>query len=188
LARLAADDFSSAEASLKRALLLFPEYYDALDRLGSEYVQRGESRSAIPLLVRALEVNRRGWHAFYSLGTALGELGQLDEAISAMRHAVELNPQSPNANVRLGLLLARDPKTYDQAVAAFVRTTSLAGRDLPDAYFYLASLYTKQERFTEAAGALQSYVDALPRADAKQKEQYRKAIEQLRSKAAQKKP
>jgi tetratricopeptide (TPR) repeat protein len=178
------DDFASAEKSLKRAIKVFPDYHDALDRLGSEYIQRRNYAEAVPLLKHATEVNKNSWHAYYTLGVALSEGGQREEGIAALRRAVELNQQSPNTNMRLGLELAKDPKTYEEAIQALSRASRLAGKELPDAYFYLASLYTKQEKYAQAAGALESYLSAITRIDPNQKEQYRKAVEQLKKKAA----
>ncbi|HYK91633.1 MAG TPA: tetratricopeptide repeat protein [Acidobacteriota bacterium] len=184
LMSLQRDDFEAAEKSLKRAIQLFPDYYDALDRLGGAYTQRGNCQEAVTLLQHAKEVNKNAWHAYYTLGAALTQLNRREEGIAALKRAVELNPQSPNTNMRLGLELAKNAQTHKDAIQALVRASRLAGKELPDAYFFLASLYTKEQRYAEAVGALEAYLAAVPKVDPSQKEQYRKAIEQLRTKAA----
>jgi tetratricopeptide (TPR) repeat protein len=178
------DLVATGEGSLKKAIEVFPTYYDALDRLGSFYVQRKDYTSAQPLLRRAIEVNKQGWHAEYSLGVSLIELKQNKEGIAALKSAGAHNPFSPNIAMRLGLELAKDPASYDDAALALQRASRLAGKELPDTYFFLAKIRTEQKKYGEAADALETYVRVVPKIEPEQKEQYRKAIIQLRSKAS----
>ena len=83
------NEFQKAAESLKSALNIFPDYYDALELLGTEYVKRKEYEASLPLLTRAIEVNKDGWRSHYSLGVALIELKQTEEAIRALKRAVE---------------------------------------------------------------------------------------------------
>lgn len=183
---LAKNDLSNAVNLLKRALEIFPDYFDALETLGSEYVKQRSYDEAIPSLRRALQVNDKGWRSHYALGVALAETKQREEGIVELRRAVELNPESPNTNMRLGMELAKNQQTYAEAIRALEKVKSLAGKSIPDAYFYLASLYSKQEQYAEAADALETYLAAMPNADATQRAQYQRAIERLRQKATAK--
>ena len=180
---LAKDDSAGAVASLKRALEVFPEYFDALEALGSEYARQRNYSVAIPLLQHAITVNEQGWKGHYSLGVALLESNQRAEGMVELRRAIELNPRSPNGHMRLGMELAKDPQTQIEAIKELEKVTSIAGKSIPDAYFFLASLYSKQKQYKEAADALEAYLAANPNADEAQKAQYRKAIQQLREKA-----
>jgi tetratricopeptide (TPR) repeat protein len=180
---LEGNDFNRAAVALKQALSLFPDYYDALDLLGTEYVRRRDFNSALPLLEHAIEINKSGWSSYYYLGVARIELKQPDEAVLALRKAVDLHPQSINANMRLGMILATNKATYEEAIKSFKKVSELAGKQLPDAYLYLAKLYSEQKQYSEAADALEAYTKLIPSSQNEQREQYRKVIEQLRHKA-----
>jgi tetratricopeptide (TPR) repeat protein len=184
LKNLDENDDASAQNYWKQALEVFPDYYAALDKLGTLYVLQKNYSAAIVLLHQATEINKNSWHSYYGLGAALCEIGQRRGGLAALRKALQLNPQSPNTNMRLGLELAKDPALAEDAIRALSTAARIAGNNLPDAYFSLASLYTKRLKYAEAASALESYVAALPRIDPAQKEQYRIAIAQLRKKAA----
>ncbi|HNG91253.1 MAG TPA: carboxypeptidase regulatory-like domain-containing protein [Acidobacteriota bacterium] len=173
-------------AALKKALEIFPEYYDAMELLGSTYVDAGDYPAALPLLVKAVEINDAGWHGFYSLGVACVELKHQKEGLLALRKAAELNPTSPNVNMRLGMVLAQSEATFPDAIDAFQKVIHVAGKQIPQAYLYLATIYSKRNQNREAADALDAYLQSIP-ADAAQKEQrekMKKVIEQLRQKAA----
>lgn len=185
------NDVPAAQQQWKQALEIFPDYFEALDRLGTLYVQQQKYDVAIVLLHHATEVNKDSWHSYYGLGVAMCEIGQRRGGLAALKKAVELNPQSPNANMRFGLELAKDRNTAQEAIRALMAASRIAGNELPDAYFSLAKLYTEQKQFAEAAAALESYIGALPNIEPAQKEQYLKAIAQLRKKepeAPKKKP
>ena len=59
--------------SLKQAIEVFPNYYLALDRLGAEYAIRGTTNrsyfeAGLVLLMKAVEVNPRGYSSVFGLG------------------------------------------------------------------------------------------------------------------------
>jgi tetratricopeptide (TPR) repeat protein len=175
------NDLAGAEVALVRAVQLFPDYYDALELLGSEYVRYAQYDAAVPLLTHATEINQRSWEAYYGLGVALIELGQRSEGLTAVRHAIELNPNYINANMRLGLELAKEEATREEAIKSLTRVTQLAGKRLPDAYLKLASLYSAQKQYGEAASALEQFLKAVP--NSPQRESIKLKISELRQKA-----
>jgi len=174
-------DSNSATQALKRALDLFPDYYDALELLGTEYVKRKDYNAALPLLTKAVEINRDGWRGFYSLGIVQMETNQRAEGIKSLRRAVELNPDSANTNMRLGMALAPDGNSRAEAIQAFERVTKTAKEIVPEAYFYLGALYSKNGQYKEAAEALETFLKVYPQTP--EKDNIRKMIEQLRQKA-----
>lgn len=178
------NDFTKAEQALKKALEIFPDYYDALDLLGSEYVKLGKHDLGVPMLQRAIEVNRVGWHSYYSLGVAMLELKHKDDGLQNLRRACELNPESPNANMRLGMVLASSSETQEEAIACFNRCAAKAGKQIPDVYLYLASLYSNRKQYREAVEALEKYLKVTPAGEdqKQQREKIRRVIEQMRQK------
>lgn len=184
LKSLEKNDLATAVTSLKQAIELFPDYYAALELLGEKYVERREYEPALPILKHAVEVNRDGERSFYLLGVTLVELKQTSDGVQALRRVVELNPNSINANMRLGMVLAPDEQSRDDAIRALKRVTQLAGKQIPDAYLYLASLYSKNKQYREAADELVAYLKIIPESQTEQREKYKKLIEQLRQKAS----
>ena len=168
--------------SLKRAIDLFADYYDALELLGTELVRRKEYKDAVPLLSHAVEVNKSGWRAFYSLGIAQAELSQRFDSIQSLKRAAELNPNSANVHMRLGMELAKDEQTRPDAIASLKRVTQLAGNSIPQVYWYLGALYNKAGQWREAADAFEAFLKAAP--DVVEKERIKQIIKQLRDKAA----
>jgi tetratricopeptide (TPR) repeat protein len=180
------DAFDNGAASLKRALGIFPDYYDALVLLGTAYVNRDDFASAVPLLKRAVGVNKAGWLAFYSLGVALTRSNQPAEGVEALRSAVALNPRSAEAGLELGKVLAKDASTQAEAIEVLKRVTQERNKGMRDAYFILASLYGKRNQYNESADALEAYMKSFGSKEIsqEQRESYKKAIERLRQKAA----
>jgi cytochrome c-type biogenesis protein CcmH/NrfG len=172
----------NATGSLKRALEIFPDYYDALELLGTEYVRRQEYQAALPLLTRAVGLNKNGWRGFYSLGIAQVESNKRSEAIQSLRRAVELNPTSPNTNMWLGIALAQGNDTRAEAIRALKKVTQLSKDGVPKVYFYLAALYMKDNQYREAADALESFLRADPAAGDQDK--IKEKIKELRKKAS----
>ncbi|MEW6130401.1 MAG: tetratricopeptide repeat protein [Acidobacteriota bacterium] len=167
--------------ALKKAIEIFPDYYDALEQLGNFYVEQRDYQNAQPLLLRAVEVNRDGWRAHYGLGIAQFNLHQREQAVNSLRRAVELNAGSVNAYMWLGIVLAQQSDTRMDAIQAFERVVQMAKDDVPDAYFYLGSLYSRNNQYKEAADALEHFLRIAPQVN--DKEKIKKLIEQLRQKA-----
>jgi len=178
---LSRDQLKSAEVELIQAIKIFPDYYDALEVLGSEYAKHSAYDAAVPLLMHAVEINKNGWHAHYSLGIALIGLNKRADGLQALHRAVELNPNSINASMRLGLELANDDQTRDEAIKTLTNVTQMAGKHLPEAYLLLASLYSRNKQYREAADALEGYLHASP--PGSQRERIKRKVEELRLKA-----
>jgi tetratricopeptide (TPR) repeat protein len=174
-------DFESALNSLKQAISLFPDYYDALELLGTEYVKRNDFTSAIPLLQHAVELNRDSWRAFYSLGIAQYSTNSRAEGVTSLQRAAELNPDSPNTNMRLGMILALDPQMREAAIQALERATKLSKEPIPMAYLYLGGLYAKNEQYREAAEAFRTLLRIEPNIG--ERDKIEKLIAQYQQKA-----
>jgi len=179
--RLDKGAFQNAVVSLERAIEVFPDYYNALELLGTEYVKREQYQPALPLLLHAVGVNKDGWRGFYSLGIAQCSLRQCGEGAKALRRAVELNPDSPNANMWLGIALAQDEGSRGEAIQALEKVIRLAKDGIPGAYFYLGGLYAQNKQYREAADSFEAFLRLYPQAG--EKDKIKKKIEEYRQKA-----
>jgi tetratricopeptide (TPR) repeat protein len=169
-----------AEVELTHAIEIFPDYFDALEMLGTEYVKHAFYDAATPLLAHAVEVNKEAWHSYYGLGVSLLELGKRQEGIDSLRRALDVNPKSINTGMRLGLELAKDGEHTEEAIKVLSNVTEMAGKQLPEAYLALASLYSKNKHYKLAAEALEGYLQTAP--TSAQRESIKLKIEDLRKK------
>jgi tetratricopeptide (TPR) repeat protein len=166
--------FKEIEQSLK----IFPEYYDALNTLGCEYVARKEYQKSLEYLIRSIDINQRSFSSFYALAYACYELNHRPEALEAARAATILQPNSVNAQLLYGTLLRLDG-SYEKAEKVLLETKKLSkDRSVPEIHWQLALLYNKLGRNKEAADELESYLKAQP--DAPNKKEIQGLIAKLR--------
>jgi tetratricopeptide (TPR) repeat protein len=163
--------------ALKKAVELFPLYFDALELLGTEYVKQQEYEPAIPVLTKAIEVNRRAYQSLYALSVAQYHIKQLSQAVESMRHAINLNQRSVNANLWLGMLLRLTQK-LDEAETYLKQASQLAASKSSDAHWQLALLFNDLKRYSEAADELELFLKTQP--DAKDTELIKKLIKRFR--------
>jgi len=146
-----------AIASLKKAIQIFPDYYDALELLGTEYIKAAQFEAALPVLFHALEVNKRGFKCMYGLGVAHLKLNLLPQAIEHLEKAAQMEPNSANTQMMLGLAYGTGG-AFDKSEAAFRKTLQLGGEAAAEAHFYLAGLFNKQERYNDARQELELFL------------------------------
>ncbi len=175
-----ADQRQEGVETLKKAIDIFPLYFDALELLGTEYVKQQEFELAIPVLTKAIEVNRRAYLSLYALSVAQYHLKQSPEALESMRRAITLNPKSVNGNLWLGTLLRQAAK-LDEAETYLKQADHLAAQKSAEAHWQLALLFDKLKRYREAADELEQFLKIQP--DSKDKELIQKLIERFREKS-----
>jgi len=169
-------------AALENAIEIFPIYFDALHVLGSEYVKQQDYDRAIPVLTKAIEVNRQAYPTLYTLSVAQYNLKQVPEAIESMRRAMALNQQSMAANLWLGMLLRQTDK-FDDAETYLKQADRLAASKSPDVHWQLALLYNQLKRYKEAADELELFLKVEP--DAKDTELIKKLIKKFRQQSSE---
>jgi tetratricopeptide (TPR) repeat protein len=172
--------------SLKKALDIFPNYFLALDRLGTEYAARGKMNSsyfeaARILLTKALEINPRSYSSMFGLGFAQYHQGAIHEAVANLERAIGVYNKSTNGYLWLGIAQKRAGKVL-QAEESLKRANDLSKGKEPDVHWHLAGLYNDQKRYNEAAAELELFLKNKP--DARDAEKIKQLIVQLRQKAA----
>ena len=168
--------------TLKKAIELFPAYFAALELLGAEYVKQQEYEPAIPVLTKAIEVNKRAYQSFYALSVAQYSLKQLPQAVESMRRAITLNQKSVNANLWLGMLL-RQTEKLNEAETYLKQANQLAASKSPDAHWQLALLFNQLKRYKEAADELELFLKSQP--EAKDTELIKKLIQRFRQQSGE---
>jgi tetratricopeptide (TPR) repeat protein len=142
--------------ALTRAIELFPDYYAALELLGTEYVKREKFDAAVPLLLHAQEVNRNAPRTLYALGVAHLKLKRSAEAVDWLLKASAYD--ADNSNIYMMLGLAYGSNRMDDAEAAFKKAYKLGGPQVADVHLYLAAIYNKKEHYPEAVRELELYL------------------------------
>jgi len=150
-------DAAEGLASLKKAIEIFPDYFDALELLGTQYARLGQFADAAPILVRAIAVNDRAANSMYWLGFAYLKLNRFNESIELLQNAATRDSGNPNIYMALGLAYGNS-NSLDQAETALRTAYQLGGAAAADSHLYLAGLYNKRERYGEAWRELELYL------------------------------
>jgi len=172
--------------SLKRALDVFPDYFLALDRLGTEYAARGNTNpsyfeAARILLTKAIEINPKSYSSMFGLGFTQYHQGRISEAVENMERAIGVYNKSTNGYLWLGIAQKRAGK-LDKAEVSLKRANDLSKGKVADVHWQLAGLYNDQKRYNEAAAELELFLKNKP--DARDAEKIKELILQLKQKAA----
>lgn len=167
---------------LKSALEIFPKYYLALERLGTEYVRLGHFEAARILLNIAVEVNPRGYKSWYGLAYSSYSLKKYTEAAAAIQKSIELNQYSAEAFLLSGVL-KRLNKQFGESEKQLIKANELANGKLPQAHWHLALLYGNDlKRYRDAAKELKLFLKLEP--EAKDAEKIKALIKEFEDKAA----
>jgi len=144
-----ADQRIVLQETLMRARLgKYPNDFSAHFNLASVLQSRGRAREAIEHYRAALAV-RSNALALNSLGTALQEVDQFEEAAACYRKALRLRPDYTDAHYNIGLLLLRAHQS-ERAIAHFEQVVRARPYDA-DAHNDLGSALFMQGRVQEAA-------------------------------------
>ena len=151
------DAAAAGIVALKKAIEIFPDYFDALELLGTQYAKLGQFENAAPILVQAIAVNDKAATSMYWLGFAYLKLSRLNESIEWLQNAAARDSGNPNVQMALGLAYGNN-NSLDQAETALRTAYQLGGAGAADAHLYLAGLYNKRERYGEAWRELELYL------------------------------
>ena len=148
-----AGQHAEAAAELEKAIRIAPEFADARNDLGVQYVALGRHEEALAQFQAAVRIAPGMSHAHSNLALAWWKLGHPADAESAVRQAVALDPANLKAHLILGALLAGQPQHREEAV----RELRLATPEASSALLALAGLYARAGESQQAQEALQEY-------------------------------
>ena len=107
-------------AEIKKAVQLYPYYYEAFDTLGHLYLKKGLTDEAIKAYKIAIGISPNRETAYNSLAVAYAKLGRYKEAIGVDITALKYNPYFDEARYNLALsytkvgLFNEAIKTYEE--------------------------------------------------------------------------
>jgi protein O-GlcNAc transferase len=113
-----------AAECFRRALVIDPDYAEALNNLAYALRELGQFAEAEPLCRRSLQRKPDCAEAHNNLGAILKQLWRTREAAASFRHALQIRPDYPDALVNLGSAL-REMGTASEAAECFRRVLEL---------------------------------------------------------------
>ena len=160
--RLKTDNqIDKALKNFTRAIDVYPTYFQALAERGQLYIAKNQNGEAIADFERAVKLNEEWGPALRGLGYCYLEQQKFEDAAQFLERAVAAEPGVPNTHLFLGIAtLALDRR--DAAKSALQEALRLDSKVAVTAHIYLADLYARQERYTEAANELRIYLAASP--------------------------
>lgn len=140
-----------AEAELRRALALNPDYAPALLNLGNLTEDRGDRERARQLYEQALARDPRCWDALARLANLTRSPTAQDPIIVRLRDAVARSDVAPADKATLGFALGRALDAaggYDEAFAAYEQANRMSRASAPSGF--AAYDRARQERLVDA--------------------------------------
>ena len=165
-------------SEVEEAIKIFPDYFEALNWLGKEYVSRRDYDKAYPHLLRAIDVNQRSAPTYYSLAYAFYQLRQYPAALEAGKATTALAPASVDAQLLYGTVL-RITGGYAEAETALLKANSLAKEMNAETHWQLSLLYNRLNRNQDTINELEAFLKLVP--DSPDKNKIRDMIAKLRT-------
>ncbi len=151
---MGADDLGGAEAALREALRLDPDFAEACANLGMLLDRRGAADEAEACHRRSIALDPGYARTHMNLGVNLAQRKRFAEAERAYGEALRLEPDSPAAWSNLGVLYAC-MKREAEAEQCY-RTATLIDAGYAKAKFNLAYLLLRQGRYEEGWECLEA--------------------------------
>jgi tetratricopeptide (TPR) repeat protein len=138
-----------------------PDSAAGLNNLARVLSRQGKPGEALPLLDRALELDREVGPIWFNRGQVLLALGRREEALETFQEAVEREPALAEAHNAIGVLLL-DEGRVEEARAAL--ETAIGVRpDRPNGHYNLARLLAKEAHLGAARDHYREAIRLYPR-------------------------
>lgn len=98
---------------LKKAIEIYPDYEDALFKLGYVYEKQKEYNESLKYYEKVIKLNPGAWDAWYSIGIVYAKMEKYKKALPYMKKAYEMKPDNANvvdAYARLHRYLGQNKK------------------------------------------------------------------------------
>ncbi|MCE1168553.1 MAG: tetratricopeptide repeat protein [Sphingobacteriia bacterium] len=155
------EDVELMEKHLLLALKVKPDYYDALNNLGSIYSTiTGQYEKSIPLFKRAIEVDPKNTAAYVNLAFAYRQTGKINEALETYSQVITIDPKKLKAYFKIAEiyeqagLMQKAIEINERAMTA--DTTS----EVP--YINIGNYYIRQKDTTTAISYWEKAVEKQP--------------------------
>ncbi len=148
--------YDEATNDLRAALKLSPDYSEAFNNLGVVYLKTGKFEKALDAAKKSVAFNETLTQGWLTLGSALFELKDYEEAKKSYARALSLDPNSAIANINLAKISYMQGE-MDAALEKFEELRVAGFNSLDLSYPHANILLTKGEVQKSADILLQSY-------------------------------
>src|SRR5215475_7558324 len=150
----ASGDIRASARHLETAVRLYPNYLEARNNLGAQYIELHEYEKAVAEFQRAIQLNSSAVQPFNNLGVAFFLLQRYREAEAAAREALILDPQNSISRYVLGCALATENRNAPEAMEMLRATKG----KFPESRLVLANILIRHGAVDEAKRELQDYL------------------------------
>jgi len=150
----ASGDVRASARHLENALKLYPNYLEARNNLGAQYIELHEYEKAIAELQMATRIDSSAVQPFNNLGVAFFHLHRYSEAETAARRALSLDPQNSISRYVLGCTLVMQNRNSAEALEMLRGTRSV----FPDSRLMIAKILLRSGAVEEAKQELREYL------------------------------
>lgn len=158
VSKISSNKLEEGLIDLKSAIEMFPDYFAALELLGSEYIKLKYYEAAQILLSKAIEVNPKSYRSWYGIAYASYSLNQFPSAMDAIKKSISLNGDVANSLLLYGILLKQD-KNYNEALTQFKKANSISDSAIPEIHWQLSLLYINNFKlYKEGIDELELYL------------------------------
>lgn len=186
--------------NMRKAIQIFPEYFDAHLQLGNVFLKTDQLQDAIAELDKAREINPNDERAYQSFGLLLMKQRNYAVAVAVFAEAARLNPENPlNAVMRATALIHQAAVTEESAPAtenrsyllsraemAMAQAGNLSDNKLKPDTMTMVLFYELKGDPERAAAELEAYMKRTPQL--KNSAALQSEIKRLRDKARATKP
>jgi tetratricopeptide (TPR) repeat protein len=147
--------------AFEEAIKHHPNYVEALNDLGVQYMRAGRYQEAAAQLDRARKLAPESPFPALNLGIVMNEQKRYEEAINVLSEAIRLDFNNPLAHFQLGFACF-NTSDWMRAQLEFEITVEAAAQKLPIARLYLADIYKRQSRNNDAINQIETFLRENP--------------------------
>ena len=176
LDRIAKNDAAGALSHFQKATEECPDYYEAIYHRGTMEMRLGHRDEAAQSFQTAIDLSE-GQYAWaeFGLGYLLYQEGKSNEAETIIRRGLEVDGDSPDGHVILGMTLLKLERVEEAERSA--REALLRNPDYAAAYLILADVSARRHEFRQQLQDLENYLRLEPKGPASERvQQARKAV------------
>jgi Tfp pilus assembly protein PilF len=185
--KLAQDDKTEdAAARFEEAIKVFPDYLQAINKLGEQYMAMNKLTEAQSMFERAIAVNRKFALPHINLGVLFVNRKSYAQAIASLETANGMDDTYPMSHFYLGVaLLNNDPPDLERAEKELERSLAMGGKSFVAARKYLYNLSVRRTDMLKAIEHLEAYLKDAP--DAPDAEEVRQRLASVKKAIEEKK-
>jgi tetratricopeptide (TPR) repeat protein len=154
-------DARQAVERFQRAIAIYPDYLDARNDLGAQYLKLKRFAEAAEQFRIVLEKNPGYFNSRFNLGLVLIEQKDYAAAITQLNRAVAIDGALPAPRLWLGVALLQTGD-LPGAERELSRALITGGANFVAAHYYLAHIFMRRGDSAEASRALKAYLEGSP--------------------------